>query len=101
MFVRPTDGARNLMEEWQAACRERPNLHGAERNLVLAFTRAVGVTFSPMPETYAGREAHSAPAGALVTHQSAAFEHGKKRSFSNRLEEFLMFGKRQRNARPG
>ena len=54
MFVRPTDGARKLMEQWQAACRERPNLHGAERNLVLAFTRAVGVNFSPMPEDLCG-----------------------------------------------
>ena len=101
MFVRPTDGARKLMEQWQAACRERPNLHGAERNLVLAFTRAVGVNFSPMPEIYAGREAQSAPAGAIVTHQSAAFAHGKKRSLSNKLEELLAFGKKQRNARPG
>jgi len=101
MFVRPTDGARKLMEEWQAACRERPNLHGAERNLVLAFTRAVGVTYSPMPVIYAGREAQSAPAGALVTHQSTAFAHGKKRSLSNRIEDLLALGKRERNARPG
>ena len=83
------------MEEWQKACRERSHLHGAERNLVLAFSRAHGVTFSPMEEIYSGREIETAPPGAIITHKSAAFAHGKKRSLSNKIEQFLGVEKRK------
>lgn len=72
MLIRPTAGARDFMNKWREACDERPWMYGAERNLVLAFTRAVGVSFSPLSATYSGREVGTARAtNAIITHKSA------------------------------
>jgi hypothetical protein len=100
MLIRPTEGARNLMEQWKLACRERPNLHGAERNLVLGFARAYGMKFSPMLEIYAGREVPEAPPNAVIVHESVAFAHGKERSLSNQFDHLIAVVTRKVMKRP-
>ncbi|PPC88618.1 MAG: hypothetical protein CTY31_00175 [Hyphomicrobium sp.] len=72
MLIRPTHGARDFMIKWREACDERPWMYGAERNLVLAFSRAIGVSFSPLSITYSGREVGTKKAtNAIITHKSA------------------------------
>ena len=96
MVIRPTPGAERMMREWEKVCRERPDLNGDERALVMAFARANGVNFSPMSEKYSGRELGEAAPGSIITHRSAAFSHGKRRSLSNKFDELLAFAKNGR-----
>jgi hypothetical protein len=69
--------------------RESPRLYGDERSLVVAFARSYGLCFSPLPETYSGREAGASSASFLITHQSVGIDHGKRQSLSGWLKDRL------------
>lgn len=87
MLIRPTPGARDFMNKWREACDERPWMYGAERNLVLAFSRAVGVVFSPLSATFSGGEVGSRRAtNAIITHKSALKAFNANNSISSRVK---------------
>lgn len=85
VLVRPSDGARQLMENWQQACHERPWMHGDEPNMMLALARSTGTTFSPIELKYSGREVDAAPADAVIVHDSASHAGEPPRKFWKRL----------------
>jgi hypothetical protein len=89
MVVRPTPGARALMQQWDKACRERPWMHGDEPNLTYALTCSPGSAYSTIPLIYSGREASEAPAGSIITHESAAKAFGTGSTKLNSLLKLL------------
>mgnify|MGYP001156561107 CR=1 FL=1 len=85
VLLRPTAGARTLLENWRDACVERPWMHGDEPNMMLALARSSGTAFSPIPLGFSGREIDSAPPGAVITHDSASHQGQNPRSFLKQL----------------
>ena len=85
VVVRPTDGARAFMVNWQDACAERPWMHGDEPNMMLALSRSSGTSFSPIPLSFSGRERRDALADAVVTHDSASSQSNEIGSWLSRF----------------
>lgn len=70
IVLRPTPGARRLIESWARLCEEHPDSDGDEPLLIVALAQTPGVSWTPLDAHYAGRELGSEPAGAAIVHSS-------------------------------
>ncbi len=74
LVVRPTAGARQLVEHWALQCQEANSIapeFGDECALMVALSRCTSSSWSAIDQRFAGRELPQAPSGAIIVHDSA------------------------------
>ena len=86
MVIRPTDGARRLIQRWVDACREDTTFLTDEPGLMIALARAVDTHWSALDARFAGREATAAPEGAVIVHESAREQSTAFRRLNQQLK---------------
>lgn len=74
IVIRPTPGARKLIESWALACQEANTIapdQSDEAMLMVALARSNGALWTSIDPRFAGLEVTVAPKGSVIVHESA------------------------------